>query len=116
MHIAAVIELEQRLLPAVESLAAALQAKATAYADLVKIGRTHLQDAVPLSLGQEFSGYVAQLQMAIEAIRQSLPRVRELAIGGTAVGTGLNAPKGFGEAVAARLSERLGTGFSMGYE
>ena len=87
MHIAVVIELEQRLLPAVESLAAALQAKATAYADLVKIGRTHLQDAVPLSLGQEFSGYVAQLQMAIEAIRQSLPRVRELAIGGTAVGT-----------------------------
>ena len=112
MHIAVVIELEQRLLPAVESLAAALQAKATAYADLVKIGRTHLQDAVPLSLGQEFSGYVAQLQMAIGAIRQSLPRVRELAIGGTAVGTGLNAPKGFGEAVAARLSERLGTGFS----
>ncbi|WP_415399844.1 class II fumarate hydratase [Synechococcus sp. W4D4] len=112
MHIAVVIELEQRLLPAVESLAAALQAKATAYADLVKIGRTHLQDAVPLSLGQEFSGYVAQLQLAIEAIRQSLPRVRELAIGGTAVGTGLNAPKGFGEAVATRLSERLGTGFS----
>ena len=112
MHIAVVIELEQRLLPAVEGLAAALQAKATAYADLIKIGRTHLQDAVPLSLGQEFSGYVAQLQLAIEAIRQSLPRVRELAIGGTAVGTGLNAPKGFGEAVAARLTERLGTAFS----
>ncbi|WP_296420628.1 class II fumarate hydratase [Vulcanococcus sp. CPBay_Sum15L08_68] len=112
MHIAVVIELEQRLLPAVEGLAAALQAKATAYADLVKIGRTHLQDAVPLSLGQEFSGYVAQLQLAIEAIRQSLPRVRELAIGGTAVGTGLNAPKGFGEAVATRLTERLGTAFS----
>ena len=112
MHIAVVIELEQRLLPAVEDLAATLQAKATAYADLVKIGRTHLQDAVPLSLGQEFSGYVAQLQLAIEAIRQSLPRVRELAIGGTAVGTGLNAPKGFGEAVATRLTERLGTAFS----
>ena len=112
MHIAVVIELEQRLLPAVEGLAAALQAKATAYADLIKIGRTHLQDAVPLSLGQEFSGYVAQLQLAIEAIRQSLPRVRELAIGGTAVGTGLNAPKGFGEAVATRLTERLGTAFS----
>ena len=112
MHIAVVLELEQTLLPAVEQLAAALQAKATSYAGLVKIGRTHLQDAVPLSLGQEFSGYVAQLQLAIEAIRQSLPRVRELAIGGTAVGTGLNAPKGFGEAVAARLSERLGTAFS----
>jgi fumarate hydratase class II len=65
-----------------------------------------------LSLGQEFSGYVAQLHLALEAIRLSLPRVRELAIGGTAVGTGLNAPKGFGEAVAARLSERLGTAFS----
>ena len=112
MHVAVVLELEQQLLPAVEQLAAALQAKATSYAGLVKIGRTHLQDAVPLSLGQEFGGYVAQLQLALEAIRQSLPRVRELAIGGTAVGTGLNAPKGFGEAVAARLSERLGTAFS----
>jgi fumarate hydratase, class II len=112
MHIAVVLELEQQLLPAVEQLAAALQAKATRYAELIKIGRTHLQDAVPLSLGQEFSGYVAQLQLALEAIRLSLPRVRELAIGGTAVGTGLNAPQGFGEAVAARLSERLGTAFS----
>jgi fumarate hydratase class II len=111
MHIAVVLELEQSLLPAVEQLAAALQAKATAYGGLVKIGRTHLQDAVPLSLGQEFSGYVAQLQLATAAIRQSLGAVRELAIGGTAVGTGLNAPRGFGEAVAARLSERLGTAF-----
>ena len=112
MHIAVVLELEHTLLPAVEQLTAALQAKATSYSGLVKSGRTHLQDAVPLSLGQEFGGYVAQLQLALEAIRQSLPRVRELAIGGTAVGTGLNAPKGFGEAVAARLSERLGTAFS----
>ena len=112
MHIAVVLELEQTLLPAVEQLAAALQDKATSYADLIKIGRTHLQDAVPLSLGQEFSGYVAQLQLALEAIRLSLPRLRELAIGGTAVGTGLNAPQGFGEAVAARLSERLGTAFN----
>ena len=112
MHIAVVLELENTLLPVVEQLAAALQAKATSYVGLVKIGRTHLQDAVPLSLGQEFSGYVAQLQLAVEAIRLSLQRVRELAIGATAVGTGLNAPKGFGEAVAARLSERLGTAFS----
>ena len=111
MHIAVVLELEQRLLPAVEQLAAALQAKATAYASLVKIGRTHLQDAVPLSLGQEFGGYVAQLHLASTAIRQSLAAVRELAIGGTAVGTGLNAPKGYGDAVAARLSERLATSF-----
>jgi fumarate hydratase class II len=112
MHIAAVLELEQTLLPAVEQLAASLQAKATDYADLIKIGRTHLQDAVPLSLGQEFSGYVAQLQLALEAIQLSLPRLRELAIGGTAVGTGLNAPQGFGDAVAARLSVRLNTTFS----
>ena len=112
LHIAAVLEIEQQLLPAVEGLAAALQAKATAYAKLIKIGRTHLQDAVPLSLGQEFGGYVAQLQLGLEAIRLSLPRLRELAIGGTAVGTGLNAPKGYGEAVAQRLSERLDTAFS----
>jgi len=112
MHIAAVLELERTLLPAVEERAAALQARATAWAGLVKIGRTHLQDAVPLSLGQEFSGYVAQLQLSLEAIRASLPRLRELAIGGTAVGTGLNAPRGFGEAVAVRLSERLGTAFA----
>ncbi|MCP9831327.1 class II fumarate hydratase, partial [Synechococcus sp. JJ3a-Johnson] len=98
MHIAVVLELERSLIPAVEGLTTALQAKATAYAEIVKIGRTHLQDAVPLSLGQEFSGYVAQLQLGLEAIRATLPRVRELAIGGTAVGTGLNAPKGFGEA------------------
>ena len=111
MHIAVVLELEGTLLPAVEHLTAALQAKATSYAGLVKIGRTHLQDAVPLSLGQEFSGYVAQLQLALEAIRLSLPRVRELAIGGTAVGTGLNAPTGFGDAVATRLTQRLGTSF-----
>ncbi|MFM8524803.1 MAG: class II fumarate hydratase [Cyanobacteriota bacterium] len=111
MHIAVVLELEQALLPAVEQLAAALQVRATAWAGLIKIGRTHLQDAVPLSLGQEFSGYVAQLQLAIEAIRNSLPRLRDLAIGGTAVGTGLNAPRGFSEAVAARLTERLGTAF-----
>jgi len=112
MHVAVVLELERELLPAVEQLAAALQARATAWAQLVKIGRTHLQDAVPLSLGQEFGGYVAQLQLGLEAIRLSLPRLRELAIGGTAVGTGLNAPKGYGEAVAARLSARLGTNFS----
>ena len=111
MHIAVVLELERNLLPAVQQLAAALQAKATEYASLVKIGRTHLQDAVPLSLGQEFSGYVAQLHLAIEAIQSSLPRLRELAIGGTAVGTGLNAPPQFGDAVAERLSARSGTSF-----
>ena len=112
LHVAVAIELERTLLPAVEALRAALAAKAEAFASNIKIGRTHLQDAVPLSLGQEFSGYGAQLDLALETIRASLPQVRQLAIGGTAVGTGLNAPSGFGEAVAARLAERLGLPFS----
>jgi len=112
LHVAVAVELEHSLIPAVDALRAALAAKAEAFAAIIKIGRTHLQDAVPLSLGQEFGGYVVQLQLGLEAIRLSLPRVRELAIGGTAVGTGLNAPKGFGEAVAAELSKRLGTAFS----
>jgi fumarate hydratase class II len=112
LHVAVAIELERTLLPAVEALRAALAVKAEAFAAIIKIGRTHLQDAVPLSLGQEFSGYGAQLDLALETIRASLPQVRQLAIGGTAVGTGLNAPSGFGEAVAARLAERLGLPFS----
>ncbi len=112
MHVAVVLELERQMLPALQGLMGALQAKATAYAEIIKIGRTHLQDAVPLSLGQEFGGYVAQLRLGLDAIDASLPAVRELAIGGTAVGTGLNAPKGFGELVAKRLGERLGTAFS----
>jgi fumarate hydratase, class II len=112
LHIAVAIELECSLLPAVEALRAALAAKAEAFAPIIKIGRTHLQDAVPLSLGQEFGGYVAQLDLALDTIRASLPQVLQLAIGGTAVGTGLNAPSGFGAAVAARLAERLGLPFS----
>ena len=112
LHVAVAIELERTLLPAVEALRAALAAKAEAFAAIIKIGRTHLQDAVPLSLGQEFGGYGAQLDLALETIRASLPQVRQLAIGGTAVGTGLNAPSGFGEAVAARLAESLGLPFS----
>ena len=112
LHVAVAIELERTLLPAVEALRAALAAKAEAFASIIKIGRTHLQDAVPLSLGQEFSGYGAQLDLALETIRASLPQVRQLAIGGTAVGTGLNAPSGFGEAVAARLAESLGLPFT----
>jgi fumarate hydratase, class II len=112
LHVAVAIELERTLLPAVEALRAALAGKAEAFAAIIKIGRTHLQDAVPLSLGQEFSGYGAQLDLALETIRASLPQVRQLAIGGTAVGTGLNAPSGFGEAVSARLAERLGLPFT----
>jgi fumarate hydratase class II len=112
MHVAAAIELERSLLPAVEGLRDALHAKAQAFATVVKIGRTHLQDAVPLTLGQVFGGYVAQLDLALRAIRESLPGVRDLAIGGTAVGTGLNAPKGFGEAVSRRLALATGIPFT----
>ncbi len=112
LHVAVAIELERTLLPAVEALRAALAVKAEAFAAIIKIGRTHLQDAVPLRLGQEFGGYGAQLDLALETIRASLPQVRQLAIGGTAVGTGLDAPSGFGEAVAARLAERLGLPFT----
>ena len=112
LHVAVAIELERSLIPAVEDLRTALLAKAEAFATIIKIGRTHLQDAVPLSLGQEFGGYGAQLELALESIRASLPQVRQLAIGGTAVGTGLNAPPGFGEAVAARLAKRLDLPFT----
>ncbi len=112
MHLAVAIELERSLLPALQRLIDALDQRAREFAPIIKIGRTHLQDAVPLSLGQEFSGYVAQLELGLDSLRRSLPQVLQLAIGGTAVGTGLNAPAGFGEAVAARLAERIGLPFS----
>ena len=111
MHIAAAQQLLHRVLPAVRALRDALDAKATAWADIVKIGRTHLQDAVPLTLGQEFSGYVAQLDDDLERIEQTLPHLYELAIGGTAVGTGLNAPEGFGDDCAAKIAELTGMPF-----
>ena len=100
MHVAGVMAIRQRLVPSIRALRDALDAKATAFADIVKIGRTHLQDAVPLTLGQEFSGYVAQLDADLARIDMALPGLYELAIGGTAVGTGLNAPAGFGELCA----------------
>jgi len=112
MHVAAALELTHRLLPSVRALRDALAAKAREFADIVKIGRTHLQDAVPLTLGQEFSGYVAQLDAGIARIDATLPGLRALAIGGTAVGTGLNAPAGFGEAVARQLAELTGLPFT----
>src|SRR6266850_5229416 len=90
MHIAAARALRDDVLPAAQQLAATLAAKSAAFDRIVKIGRTHLQDATPLTLGQEFSGYVAQLELACEAIRDTLPPLYQLAIGGTAVGTGLN--------------------------
>ncbi|HEX9420479.1 MAG TPA: lyase family protein, partial [Methylomirabilota bacterium] len=94
MHLAAVSEITTRLIPAVEDLRAVLDGKARTFAGIVKIGRTHLQDATPLTLGQEISGWVNMLDQALRAIRATLPALYELAIGGTAVGTGLNAPAG----------------------
>ena len=111
MHIAAAGSVRDQLLPSVRRLRDSLAAKADEFADIVKIGRTHLQDAVPLTLGQEFSGYVTQLDDAIRRVEQSLPGLYELAIGGTAVGTGLNAPAEFGPKVAARLAELTGLPF-----
>jgi fumarate hydratase class II len=111
MHVAAAAAIVQRLLPSVRALRDALDVRANDFADIVKIGRTHLQDAVPLTLGQEFGGYVAQLDADIERIEQTLPGLYELAIGGTAVGTGLNAPNGFAEATAGRIAELTGLPF-----
>ncbi|RMD43104.1 hypothetical protein DV735_g1996, partial [Chaetothyriales sp. CBS 134920] len=111
MHIAAVLEFEQKLLPTLARLREALQKKVDAFNHIIKIGRTHLQDATPLTLGQEFSGYVAQIDRNIERINKTLPNLRELAQGGTAVGTGLNTYKGFAEGVAEEVSKATGTAF-----
>jgi fumarate hydratase class II len=111
MHIAAASVIVGSLLPSVARLRDELAARSVEFEDIVKIGRTHLQDAVPLTLGQEFSGYVAQLDAAIERISATLPGLYELAIGGTAVGTGLNAPRGFDKAVAGRIAELTGLPF-----
>jgi len=112
IHVAAVEQIAGRLVPAVQALRDALDAKARAFADIVKIGRTHLQDATPLTLGQEFSGYVAMLDYAVAGIRGALPGLSALAIGGTAVGTGLNAPEDFGERMADRLAALTGQPFT----
>ncbi len=111
MHVAAYTALAEQVLPALGALGATLEAKRAAFADIVKIGRTHLQDATPLTLGQEFSGYVAQLAQAAAHVASALPRVAGLAIGGTAVGTGLNAPPEFGARVAEALAQRSGHPF-----
>jgi fumarate hydratase class II len=111
MHIAAAEELVHRLIPSVTALRDALTVKVEEFDDIVKIGRTHLQDAVPLTLGQEFSGYVAQLDDDLERIGLVLPGLYELAIGGTAVGTGLNAPPGFAERCATKIAELTGLPF-----
>jgi fumarate hydratase class II len=111
MHIAAVLEITGRLAPAVTRLRDALDEKARAYASIVKIGRTHLMDAVPLTLGQEFSGYVAQLDADLQRLTASLPGLYELAAGGTAVGTGLNTHPEFGDRVAAAIARETGQPF-----
>ena len=111
IHIAAVEQIHHRLLPALEHIAAALEAKSAAWQHIVKNGRTHLQDATPLTLGQEFSGYAAQVQFGIARIESVLPRLYPLAQGGTAVGTGINTQKGFAEAFAAHASDITGLPF-----
>ncbi len=112
MHIACAEEIVHRLVPAVQKLRNALNDKAQSWKDIIKIGRTHTQDATPLTLGQEFSGYVQQLDNGIERIEQALPKLMQLAQGGTAVGTGLNAPVGFAEAVADKIAAITGLAFS----
>ena len=111
MHIAAIEEIEDLLLPAVKVLRDTLDGKATEFSDIVMVGRTHLQDATPVMLGQVISGWVAQLDHATETIRRSLPGLCELAIGGTAVGTGLNAHPRFGDGVAEKLEGMTGKPF-----
>ncbi|HWV62301.1 MAG TPA: class II fumarate hydratase [Oxalicibacterium sp.] len=111
IYVAAAIGVADHLLPAIEHLRATLQAKSDEFADIVKIGRTHLQDATPLTLGQEFSGYVAQLAHAQSCIAMLQSPLRELAAGGTAVGTGLNAHPEFGVRIAAELARRTGVPF-----
>ncbi|MHA6726495.1 class II fumarate hydratase [Chryseobacterium sp. A301] len=111
MHIAAYKIVVESTLPAVEKLKSTLESKAKEFNSIVKIGRTHLMDATPLTLGQEFSGYAAQLGYAIKAIKHTLAHLKEIALGGTAVGTGLNTPKGYSEKVAQYIAEFTGQPF-----
>ena len=112
MSIAAVEQIKRHLIPALTTLRDTLQEKANAFQDIIKIGRTHLMDATPLTLGQEFSGYVQQLTNGIARLEMTLPHLAELALGGTAVGTGLNTKKGYAEKVAAKISEISGEKFT----
>jgi fumarate hydratase class II len=108
IHVAATAGVVEELIPALEHLAGALEAKATEFADAVKAGRTHLMDATPVTLGQEFGGYAAQVRIGVERLRATLPRVGELPLGGTAVGTGINSPPGFGGRVIAAVAAETG--------
>jgi len=111
MHVAAVTEISAQLIPALKHLGAALTAKANAWGDIIKTGRTHLQDATPMTLGQEFSGFAAQISNGIARVSDALPRLLMLAQGGTAVGTGLNSAPGFDEAVAGEIARISGQAF-----
>ena len=111
MHIAAVSEIHRRLIPALTKLQGSLEAKSREFKDIIKIGRTHLMDATPLTLGQEFSGYAHQLARSLERVEGSLPRLYELALGGTAVGTGLNSHPKFGDKSAQKIAELTGHPF-----
>ena len=112
MSIAAVTELTRELLPALDGLHKALDAKAAEFAPIVKIGRTHTQDATPLTLGQEFSGYAKQVENGIARVKDTVPRLSELALGGTAVGTGLNTVEGYDVEIAQRISKETGLRFT----
>jgi fumarate hydratase class II len=112
IHVAAAVAVVEDLVPSLDVLATSLEDKAAEFADLVKSGRTHLMDATPVTLGQEFGGYAATVRYAIERLNDVLPRVRELPLGGTAVGTGINTPPGFAPAAIARISEATGQPFT----
>ena len=111
MHIALYLKIVEQTLPKIKALKEAIENKAIAFKDIVKIGRTHLMDATPLTLGQEFSGYVSQLEHGIEALQNTLPHLSELALGGTAVGTGINTPKNYATIVAQYIAEFTGQSF-----
>jgi fumarate hydratase class II len=112
MHIAAVFELQRYVLPQVDALASVIEAKAAEWSQIIKIGRTHLQDAVPMTVGQEWSGYAAQLRDVMALIKASLGGLYQIAAGGTAVGTGLNAPPGFANAIAQEIAALTGFPFT----
>jgi len=112
LHVSAVIEIEQALLPALDHLAGVLEGKAREFDDIIKTGRTHLMDATPIRLGQEFGGYASQVRHGIARVQATLPDLRELAIGGTAVGTGLNTHPEFGKRMAVEIGALVGTSFT----
>ena len=114
MHIAAYQKLVEVTIPGLEKLKATLDAKAKEYKKVVKIGRTHFMDATPVTLGQELSAYATQIEFGLKAIKNSLPHLAQLALGGTAVGTGLNTPKGYDKKVAKRIAELTGLPFVTG--